>query len=206
VNHDLDDLAPLLQRARAGERAAFEELFRRYSHGLRQAIGLRLDRRLQARLDVSDVLQDTFLEAVQRLPAYFQGPEVSFGLWLHWLARDRLLVLHRQHLGTAMRSVCRELPLLPADSSAQFLRGLGGAGPSPSQALGAVELAEQLRQALEQLDDDEREVILMRHFEHLANRDIAWLLGLSVSAAHKRYARALLRLRGILLNMGLSGA
>jgi RNA polymerase sigma-70 factor (ECF subfamily) len=206
VKDDPDDLALMLQRARAGDRAAFDELFRRYSHELRQAIGLRLDRRLQARLDVSDVLQDTFLEAVRRLPGYFQGPEVSFRLWLRWLARHRLLVLHRQHLGTGMRSVRRELALLPADSSAAFLHGLAGGGPSPSQAIGAVERAEQLRQALEQLDDDEREVILMRHFEHLANRDIAWLLGLSESAAHKRYARALLRLRGILLNMGLSGA
>jgi RNA polymerase sigma-70 factor (ECF subfamily) len=206
VKDDPDDLDPMLHRARGGDRAAFEELFRRYSDELRQAIGLRLDRRLQARLDVSDVLQDTYLEAVRRLPAYLQGPEVSFGLWLRWLARDRLLVLHRHHLGTDMRSVRRELPLLPADSSAQFLRGLGGAGPSPSQVIGAVEVAEQLRRALEQLDDDEREVILMRHFEHLANRDIAWLLGLSESAAHKRYARALLRLRGILQNLGLSGA
>jgi RNA polymerase sigma-70 factor (ECF subfamily) len=194
----------MLERARAGDRGAFEELFRHYAGDLRQAIGLRLDRRLRARLDVSDVLQETYLEAFRRLPDYLQATDLSFGLWLRWLARDRLLVLHRRHLGTDMRSVRRELPQLPGDSSAAFLNGLGG-GPSPSQALAAVEAADQLRQALEKLDDDEREVILMRHFEHLGNRAIAWLLGVSESAAHKRYIRALGRLRGLLLNLGLSG-
>jgi RNA polymerase sigma-70 factor (ECF subfamily) len=194
----------MLQRARAGDARAFEDLFRRHAEELRRTIGLRLDRRLRARLDVSDVLQETYLEAVRRLPAYLQGPEVSFGLWLRWLARDRLLVLHRRHFGTDMRSVRRELPLLPADSSTQFLQGLGATGTSPSEALAALEVADRLRQALEQLDEDEREVVLMRHFEHLGNREIAWLLGLSESAAHKRYVRALLRLRGLLVHLGVS--
>src|SRR5262245_30437181 len=114
----------MLARARRGDRGAFEELFRRYTEELRQTIGLRLDRRLQARVDVSDVLQDTYLEACRRLPEYLNAPPAPFGLWLRWLARDTLLVLHRRHLGTGMRSVQRELPLLPPDSSAQLLQGL----------------------------------------------------------------------------------
>jgi RNA polymerase sigma-70 factor (ECF subfamily) len=195
----------MLQRARAGDARAFEELFGRCSDELRRAIDLRLDRRLRKRLDVSDVLQETYLEALRRLPAYLQQPPAAFGLWLRWLARDRLLVLHRQHLGTDRRSLRRELPLPPADSSTQFVEALAG-NTSPSQAIAALEVAERLRQALEQLDEDEREVILMRHFEHLGNQEIAWLLGLSESAAHKRYARALLRLRGLLVNLGVSGA
>jgi RNA polymerase sigma-70 factor (ECF subfamily) len=199
-----DDLPDMLARAQRGDRGAFEELFRRYSTDLRQAIQLRLDRRLRPRLDVSDVLQETYLEALRRLPEYLTRPAAPFDLWLRWLARDRLLVLHRRHLGTDMRSVRRELPQLPADSSALLLGGLGG-GTSPSQTLAAHEQAERLRLALERLDEDEREVILMRHFEHRGNRDIAWVLGLSESAAHKRYIRALQRLRGLLLDLGITG-
>jgi RNA polymerase sigma-70 factor (ECF subfamily) len=204
VKHDPEDLHELLARARRGEHEAFDQLFRRYSDALRQAIRLRFDRRLQARLDVSDVLQETYLEAVRRLPDYLKRPDMPFGLWLRWLARDRLLELHRRHLGTDMRAVQRELPLLPADSSAQLLHTLGGKGPTPSQALAALEAAERLRTALAVLSEDEREVILLRHFECLSNREIAWLLSLSESAAHKRYIRALQRLRGLLLNLDLS--
>jgi RNA polymerase sigma-70 factor (ECF subfamily) len=204
VKHDPEDLPELLARARQGDRQAFDDLFRRHAEGVRQAIRLRFDRRLQARLDVSDVLQETYLEAVRRLPGYLDHPDMSFGLWLRWLARERLLELHRRHLGTDMRAVQRELPLLPADSSAQLLHSLGGKGPTPSQALAALEAAERLRSALERLSEDQREVILLRHFECLSNREIAWLLGLGESAAHKRYIRALQRLRGLLLNLDLS--
>src|SRR5262249_60358722 len=80
-----------------------------------------------------------------------------------------------------------------------------GHEPSPSQPLAALEAAQRLRLALERLDEDEREIILLRHFEYQSNREIAWLLGIGESAANKRYIRALGRLRGLLLNLGLSG-
>jgi len=205
VNNEPEDVQELLARARRGDRQAFDELFRRDADSLHRSIRLRLDRRLAPRLDASDVLQETYLEALRRLPRYLARPEVPFGLWLRGLARDRLLVLHRRHLGADRRSVQRELPLLPADSSAQFVHSLGGHEPSPSQALAALEAAQRLRLALERLDEDERELILLRHFEYLSNREIAWLLGISESAANKRYIRTLARLRGLLQNLGLSG-
>jgi RNA polymerase sigma-70 factor (ECF subfamily) len=206
VSTDPSDTQDLLSRARRGEEAAFEALFARHRERLRQAVALRLDRRLAARVDVSDVLQETYLEAARRFPHYLDRPEMPFDLWLRWLAREKVLALHRQHLYADKRAVVREVPPLPADSSAHFAGGLLGHEPTPSQHLAAVELAERLRLALQQLDDDERELLMGRHFEQLSTRELAQLLGISEAAANKRYIRALQRLRGLLLNLGVSGA
>jgi RNA polymerase sigma-70 factor (ECF subfamily) len=199
------DTRDLLERARHGEPAALAELFARYRDPLRQAVALRLDRRLAARVDVSDVLQDTYLEASRRLADYLARPALPFGLWLRWLTREQVLTAHRRHLLADRRAVGREAPPLPAAASSVFVGALLGKGPSPSQAVAAAEAAEKLRLALGQLDDDERDLILWRHFERLTNREIAQLLGISEAAAGKRYVRALERLRGLLLGLGLSG-
>jgi RNA polymerase sigma-70 factor (ECF subfamily) len=197
------DDGALLDRAGRGERAAFEELFARHRARLGRAVALRLDRRLAARVDASDIVQDTCLEAFRRLPDYVRQPDMPLEVWLLWLAREQVLMAHRKHLFADKRAVGREVAPLPADSSAAVVRSLAGAGPSPSRAAAAAELAEQLRQALGRLDDDERELILMRHFEQLSNRDAAKVLGVSDAAASKRYVRALERLRGVLLSMNV---
>jgi RNA polymerase sigma-70 factor (ECF subfamily) len=189
---DSPDTQELLARARQGEQAALEALFARHRERLRHGIALRLDRRLAPRVDVSDVLQETYLEAARRLPQYLARPDLPFALWL------RVLALHRRHLGAGRRALGREVRPLPVDSSAQLVSGLVGPGPSPSQAVAAVELAERLRLALQQLDEDERDLLLWRHFEQLSNREIAQLLRISEAAANKRYVRALQRLRGLL--------
>ncbi len=204
VETDSAETLKLLERARKGELAACAELFARHRELVRQAVALRLDRRLGARLDVSDVVQETCLEAARRLPDYLHGPSLPFGLWLRWLAREKVLALHREHLYADKRAVGREAPPLPADSSACFVSGLLGREPSPSQAAAAAEVAERLRLALGRLDDDERDLILWRHFEHLANREIAQLLEISEAAAGKRYIRALERLRAFLADLGVT--
>jgi RNA polymerase sigma-70 factor (ECF subfamily) len=196
----------LLVRARAGDEAAVAELLARHRQRVRAAIALRLDHRVAARIDVSDVLQDTYVEAVRRLPAYLQRPDMAFDLWLCWLAREQVLMCHRRHLGADMRSVRREMGPLPADSTANMVGALLGPGSSPSRQLAAAELAEGLRRALQQLTEDERDLILWRHFEQLGNRDIAQLLHITEAAASKRYVRALERLRALLLALGVSGA
>ena len=201
-----DETQSLLDRARNGDQAAFEALFRRHRARLLQAIALRMDRRVTARVDASDVLQETYLEAFRRLPRYLQEQPMPLYLWLCWLAREKVLALHRRHLGAEKRAVTHEAPLLPADSSATFVSAvIAGREPSPSQALAKAELAERLRLALGQLDDEERDLILWRHFEQLSARDMAQLLGISEAAAGKRYLRAVERLRTILLGLGVSG-
>src|SRR5262249_25549664 len=138
------------------------------------------------------------------LPEYLRQRPLPFGLWLAWLAREKVIALHRQHLEADKRTVAREAPPLPVDASSCFVRVLAGNEPSPSQVLAEAEAAESLRLALSALDDDERDLILWRHFEQLTNRDIARLLNISDAAAAKRYVRALERLRGLLLGLGLN--
>ncbi len=164
-----------------------------------------MDRRVAARVDASDVLQETYLEAFKRLPRYLQQQGMPFYLWLCWIAREKVLALHRRHLGADKRAVTHEAALLPADSSATFVSVvIAGHEPSPSQALVKAELAERLRVALGQLDEDERDLILWRHFEQLSARDMAQLLQISEAAASKRYIRAVERLRTALIDLGVS--
>jgi len=206
MREELNNTHELLERACDGEQAAFEELFKRHRGRLQKAIAMRMDRRLAARIDASDVLQETYLEAFKRLPKYLQQEEMPFYLWLHWIAREKVLELHRRHLGAEKRAVTQEVQLLPVDSSATFVSFvITGHEPSPSQALAKTELAECLRQALGQLDNDERDLILWRHFEQLSARDMAQLLQISEAAAGKRYIRAVERLRAILVGLGVSG-
>ncbi len=206
MQRDPDETQRLLELAKGGDQAAFEALFGRHRTKLLRAIALRMDRRVAARVDASDVLQDTYLEAFKRLPHYLQQQGMPFYLWLSWIAREKVLALHRRHLGADKRAVTHEVPLLPANSSATFVSVvIAGREPTPSQALAKAELAERLRLALGRLDDDDRDLILWRHFEQLSARDTARILHISEAAAGKRYLRAVERLRTILLDLGVSG-
>jgi len=204
MNVDPDETLDLLERARGGNRSAFEALFDRHRRRLLRAIALRLDRRVAARVDASDVLQETYIEAFRRLPTYLDREEMPFYLWLHWIAREKVLGMHRRHLGAGKRTMLHEVPLMPADNSAALVSGLIGRLPTPSQELAKAELAEQLRVALGELDSDERDLILWKHFEQLSAREIARLLDITEAAANKRYLRAVERLRKILQNLGIS--
>jgi RNA polymerase sigma-70 factor (ECF subfamily) len=198
VGPDAAQTLELLERARHGEPTALEELFARHRGRLRYCIARRLDRRLAARVDVSDVLQETCLEAARRMPDYLRQPGMPFDLWLRWIAREKVLALHRRHLQADKRAVTHEVRLPDATPAA------ASAGPTPSQALAAAETAGQVRTALERLDADERQILVWRHFEQLTNRAIAERLQISEAAANKRYIRALDRLRGLLADLGLS--
>ena len=194
----------LLERIRNSDASAFEVLFKRHRRPLQKAIALRLDRRVAARVNASDVLQETYLEAFRRLPKYLEQEGMPFYLWLYWIAREKAIGLHRRHLGAGKRTVEHEVPLMPVDNSAEFVSSLIGKLPSPSQELARVELAEQLRAALGRLNAEERDLILWRHFEQLSARDMAQLLHITEAAANKRYIRAVERLRKILQDLGIS--
>ena len=206
MHNNSSAIQTLLNRAQDGDQTALEALFKLHSAMLLRAIALRMDRRLAARVDASDVLQETYLEAFKRLPGYLEQQRMPFYLWLYWIAREKVLALHRRHLGAEKRAVTHEAPPLPADRSATSVSTvIAGHDSSPSQALAKAELAERLRQALGQLDNDARGLILWRHFEQLSARETAQLLEISEAAASKRYIRAVERLRTILEGLGVSG-
>jgi RNA polymerase sigma-70 factor (ECF subfamily) len=202
-NRDADDL---LRRAVDGDEAALGELFDRYRHRLRQMVRLRLDRRLQGRVAPSDVVQQAYLDVVQQLPAYLKKrDDMSFFLWLRLVTRQRMMRLHRQHLGAAMRDAGREVSLykgaLPQATSVSLAAQLLGRFTSVSKAAKRAEMQVKLQEAINTMDEIDREIIALRHFEELSNSDAAELLGLSKSAASNRYIRALARLQSVLENI-----
>lgn len=187
----------LLEEVRAGDRRALDRLLTGHREYLRTAVELRMDRRLRARLDPSDVVQEAQLEAARRIDDYLRREPMPFHLWLRQTAYQNLLRLRRQHVEADCRSVTRELPL-PDGSSATLARELLGAGPTPSEQVGEEELARRLREAVAELPETDREILLMRNFEGLSNQEAAQVLGLEPAAACRRYGRAILRLRNVL--------
>jgi RNA polymerase sigma-70 factor (ECF subfamily) len=204
---DPSDIDDLLRRAQAGDRPALAELFTRYRERLRQMVRLRLDRRLQGRLDPDDVLQEAYLDFARRLAEYAAHPSMPFFLWLRGLTGQRLIDLHRQHLGAKMRDAQQEVSLyrgaLPQASSVSLAAQLLGRLTTASQAAIRAETQVRVQEALNSMEPLDREVLALRHFEMLTNDETAQVLGIKKSAASNRYVRALKRLRDIL--SGLPG-
>jgi RNA polymerase sigma-70 factor (ECF subfamily) len=192
----------LLERAAAGDGPALAELFERHRGRLEQMIRLRLDRRLQGRLDPADVLQEAYLEFARRLAEYVANPALPFYLWLRLLTGQKLVALHRHHLGAKMRNAGLEVSLhhgdLPRASSASLAELLLGRHTSPSRAAIRAETQFRVQEALNSMDEVDREILVLRHFEMLSNEETAQVLGLKRQAASNRHARALRRLKEIM--------
>jgi RNA polymerase sigma-70 factor (ECF subfamily) len=192
-------LDSLVRRAAGGDEPALAALFDRYRPRLRQMVRLRMDRRLQGRVDPSDVLQEAYIDLAQKLPEFIHKPAMPFFLWLRLVTGERLLRIHRQHLGAAMRDAGREISLhqgaLPQASSVSLAAQLLGRFTSASRAAARAETQRLLQQALNAMEPIDREIIALRHFEELSNDESAAVLGLTKAAASKRYVRALLRLK-----------
>lgn len=192
----------LLAEARAGDRAAVNRLLERHRASLRKMIQLRLDHHIERRVDASDVVQDVLLEANGRLEDYLRDPRMPFHLWLRQLAQDRMIDMHRRHRGAQRRSLDREQSLASpqfADHSGfDLMQQLADHELTPAAASIRKELEARFLVALQQLDDEDREIVLMRHFEQLGNSEVAEALGLSPAAAGMRHLRALRKLRSIL--------
>jgi RNA polymerase sigma-70 factor, ECF subfamily len=195
------DVRALLDRLQAGDQLALGELFSRYRDRLGRMIQFRLDGRLRGRVAASDVLQEAYIDALKRLPHYQAAPDMPFLIWLRWVTMQRLVEVHRQHLGARKRDAGREVSLDPKASlaaSSEKIAEFIGDLTSPSQAAERAETFDQLRKALDGLDPTDREVLALRHFEELSNQEAAAVLGIQPAAASKRYVRALERLKGVL--------
>jgi RNA polymerase sigma-70 factor (ECF subfamily) len=197
------EIDEILARVRSGESGAVDDLLTAHREPLRRMIGLRLDPALAARLDASDVVQDVLLEAHRRLSDYLRNPVMPFQLWLRHIAQDHIIDAHRKHRQAQRRSLDRERPLAHArldDQSSLDLAGqLLDQEMTPASAAIRHELQKRLDRAVDELDEDDREIIVMRHGEQLSNQDVAAALGLSEAAASMRYLRAVRRLRAALL-------
>lgn len=192
----------LLALALAGNQDARNRLLERHREALRRMVHARLNPALARRVDASDIVQDALVKASRRLSDYLREAQMPFQRWLQYLVRDRIVDAHRRHELAARRSVQREQSLEPAaadQSSALSLAGVAVDGEmTPAAAALHHELELRFQAALEALDTTDREIILMRHFEHLTNQQAARLLNLSEAAAGMRYLRALRRLKPLL--------
>jgi RNA polymerase sigma-70 factor (ECF subfamily) len=208
---DDDEIDALLERASRGEEACWERLLEPHRERLRKMVMLRIDARVRGRLDASDIVQESFLEAWQRLGEYLRDRKTPFFLWLRFLTGQKLVTLHRRHLGARMRNADQEVSLqcggAPAASSAMLAAHLLANDPRPSEVAVKDEIRRLLQEALEQMDPVDREVLVLRHFEQLSRNETARVLGLQDAAASKRYVRALAKLKKILAQMpgGLEG-
>lgn len=197
-----DQTKKLLDDAKAGTPEAVEHLLGEFREPLRQVVGLRLDPVLARRVDASDIVQDVLLEANQRLREYLQSPNMPFHLWLRHLAQDRIIDTHRRHRQAQRRSIDREQaiqrPAWSDESSVQLVSQLIDGEHTPASAAIHTELQRRLNLALNELNEQDRDIILMRHHEQLSNQDVAELLKLTEAAASMRYLRALRKLRAVL--------
>ena len=194
-----------IAQLRCGNRGALAALFDQHRDRLRRMVELRLDPRLRARLDASDVVQDAFIDVARDLDAYLADPQLPPLLWMRLHVGRRLTTLHRQHLGTRMRDAGLEISLyqgaLPQASSAALASMLLGRHTSPTQAAERAERMLRVQEALNSLDPIDREVLALRHFEQLGRAEAAQVLGISQEAGAKRYFRALKRLKDVLASM-----
>jgi RNA polymerase sigma-70 factor, ECF subfamily len=199
---EMSDPSELLRRAGAGDSQALSDLFIRYRDRLRWMVRLRLNRRLQGRVDPSDVIQEAYLEISKNLPEYLRDPKMPFFLWLRYITGQKLIALHRRHLGAQMRDADQEVSLyrgaLPEANSVSLAAHLLGRLTSASRAAIRAEEQLQVQEALNSLEPIDREILALRHFEMLSNGETAQVLGIKKSAASNRYIRALRRMKGIL--------
>jgi RNA polymerase sigma-70 factor (ECF subfamily) len=199
---DSIDTINLLRRAGDGDQEAVARLFARHRERLQQMVRLRMDRRLQGRIDASDVLQETYVEAARRVREFARERGTTVYLWLRVLTGQKLVDLTRQHLGAKMRSAGHEISLhrgaLPQASSLSLAEQLLGRLTSPSVAVVRAETQLRVQEALNAMDPVDREVLALRHFELLSNGEVAQVLGLSKAAASNRYVRALRRMKEVL--------
>ena len=196
------DTQELLDKAKRGDGQAVEALLARHRDAVRRMIDLRLDPAIVQRVDASDVVQEVLLEASRRLREFLNKPAMPFHLWLRHIAKDHLIDAHRKHHQAKKRGVNREQPLAPAGWAAQSSLDLAGQlvdqELTPASAAIRHELERRLHAAIALLDEDDREMIWMRHFEHLANQEVAAALGLTEAAASMRYLRAVRKLRDLM--------
>jgi RNA polymerase sigma-70 factor (ECF subfamily) len=194
----------MLDSVLEGDPAALASLFSVYQDRLRRMVELRLDARLRGRVSASDILQEAYLGALQRLPHYQASSDVPIFVWLRSVTMQRLIDVHRRHLGGQIRDAGREVRLgLPGaiGSGSAQIAALFLEHTSPSLAARRGEALVQVREALDQLDPIDREVLVLRHFEQMSNHEAAVSLGIKPAAASKRYVRAVERLKGVLEQM-----
>jgi RNA polymerase sigma-70 factor, ECF subfamily len=201
MTDDSDDYRNLMDAVLAGDGGALASLFAMYRERLRRMVELRMDTRLRGRVSASDILQEAYIGALQRLPHYQASTDVPIFVWLRSVTMQRLIDAHRRHVGGQARDAGREIRLGEVEAieaGSGHIAELFANTTSPSLAARRGEIMALVREALDQLDPIDREVLVLRHFEQMSNHEAAASLSIKPAAASKRYVRAVERLRSVL--------
>lgn len=192
----------LINRVMQGDHAALADLFSLYRPRLWRLVAFRLHPQLQGRIDADDVLQDAWLRAIDRIESFLRDAATSPFLWFRTIVSQTLVDLHRFHMGAQKRSAAREFSINRGwsneSTSSSMSFHLQQPTKSPSSTLGRAEQARQLESALQGMNENDREVLALRHFEELSNSETARVLNMTEQAASARYIRALARLKQVL--------
>ena len=195
------DTEQLLQSAATGDGKAADELLNRHRRRLRQLVALRLNNELANRVDPSDVVQDVLTTAHQRLDEFLREKPIAFYPWLRQITLNRMIDLHRHHVLAAKRSIEREEPLANAindNSAAQLANHFVDGHSSPSRRLAHAELKQRVMDALDQLSNEDREIVVMRHLEELPVKEIADVMNMPAGTVMTRHFQAVRKLRRML--------
>lgn len=197
--------AELISRVARGDQNALAELFSQHRDRLWRLVTFRMDPRLHGRVDADDVLQEAWLSAVQRIDHFLVDASRSIFVWFRLITSQTLVDIHRRHLGTQKRNAGNEFSIDRGWSSSSTSSSLSfhllDHLTSPSEAALRAEMSQKLNQALSEMKDMDREVLALRHFEQLTNREAAQVLGISEQAASDRYIRALSRLKSAMTSL-----
>jgi RNA polymerase sigma-70 factor (ECF subfamily) len=200
------DTDVLLDRAARGDDSARQQLLDRHRKRLRRMVSLRLDRRLTARIDPSDVVQEAIADADRKLDGYLRVRPLPFYAWLRQLAWERLAKAHRRHTAGKRNVAREEVAELPEESALELAERLVCSSTSPEQRLLRSELRGRVRTALDRLSAADRELLVLRHAEQLSTKETAAVLGVTEAAVKSRHLRALERLRTALGGNPLEGS
>ncbi len=195
---DAPDHEDLVQRVRRGDQTALAPLFETFRARLARMVTLRLDPSLKRRIDPTDIVQEAWLEVARRFPRWSEEAKVPFAVWLRLVTGQTLAQVHRRHLAAHMRDALREAPAAhdrPSVTATSFADAFATSATTPTQAVAREEVRARVLAALEELDEVDREIVALRHFEGLSNEDAALELAIEPAAASKRFTRALLRLK-----------
>ncbi len=196
------DTDRLLDLAEDGDLEARNQLLDRHRTRLRQLAAMRMDQRLANRVDPSDIVQETMVDAFRRLPGYLRDRPLPFYIWLRGIAWNRLIDIHRKHILSVRRTVTRETPIalgLAQQASGSLLAQLTLLGTAPLQSLVEGEIRERMQKGLESLPEIDREVLILRHLESLSVAETAAVLNVPEGTVKSRHARALERMRKVLM-------
>lgn len=176
--------------------------FSQHRSRLWRTVQVRMDPRLYGRVDPDDVLQEAYMDAMKRVGHFAEELSYTPFVWLRLIVGQTLINVHRRHIGAKKRDASREksrgtggLRFEYSATSQTIAIQLAGNQTSPSQAAMRTEMVEELSTSLESLSEIDREILTLRHFEDLSNKEVAELLGIEQKAASIRYVRAVQRLK-----------